>query len=133
MENVSISQKFSFEWSGGFSYLTYLKKKHEITITEQLMEIESQNLILGAFPTKKKRSELCLHNIKELGLQSKINWFDLAFGILFALVTIFPLKLWFLIFTLWFLYRAFNTEAFLVDQPVDTTLGRKPPGGGWNE
>jgi hypothetical protein len=32
-------QPFSFEWNGGFSYLTYLKVKTDVTLSDQRLVI----------------------------------------------------------------------------------------------
>lgn len=115
-QNGTISQQpFSFEWNGGFSYLTYLKVKTDVTLSEQRMLINTKNYILGAFPGGSKTSEVTLANIKGLSVSSKINWFDLVFSILFVIVTFISMKLWFLLLTAFFIWRTFNTCISITD------------------
>ncbi|MUT64926.1 hypothetical protein [Paenibacillus sp. NEAU-GSW1] len=113
-ENIS-QQPFTFEWNGGFSYLTYLKVKTDVTLSEQKLLINTKNYILGAFPGSSKTTEVTMSNIKNLAVSSKINWFDLVFSILFAVVTLISMKLWFLLLTAFFIWRTFNTCISITD------------------
>ncbi|MGX4583036.1 hypothetical protein [Paenibacillus chitinolyticus] len=100
---------FSFVWNGGFSYITYLKKKSNVTISSDRLMIAVQNFILGAFPSSLKTTELTFSNIKTVSIGSRINWFDLIFSTLFIIVTVISKSLWPLLLTAFFLWRTFNT------------------------
>lgn len=106
---------FSFVWNGGFSYITYLKKKSDVAILSDKLKITVQNFILGAFPNSPKSMEVAFSNIKSVSLSSKINWFDLVFSMLFIIVTLISMSFWPLLLTALFLWRTFNTCVSITD------------------
>lgn len=109
------NRDFTLVWNGGFSYLTYLKKKSHVTLSNDNLIIRAQNYILGAFPSNPKTSELPLTNIRKVSVGSKLNWFDMVFAILFAIVTLITMSFWPLLFTALFLLRTFNTTISITD------------------
>jgi hypothetical protein len=115
-QNQTKHEEFSFVWDGGFSYLTYLKKKSNVTLTNQKLVINTQNFILGAFPNRLKTTELALTNIKALSTGSRINWFDLVFSVLFVIITLISMKFWPLVLTVIFVLHTFNTNIFITDK-----------------
>ncbi|SFM25354.1 hypothetical protein SAMN03159341_12263 [Paenibacillus sp. 1_12] len=108
-------EEFSFEWNGGFSYLTYLKKKSTVTVTDQHLHIKAQNFLLGIFPTHPRITELPLTHVRGLSIASKINWFDLVFSILFVIVTLITMSFWPLVLTIVFILCTFNTSIYITD------------------
>jgi len=116
-QNESTDQQaFTFEWSGGISYLTYLKVKTDVSLSERQVVVKKKNYILGAFPGGTKTTEMALANIARLTVGPKINWFDLMYSILFTVITLISMKLWFLILTAFFVWRTFNTCINIVDK-----------------
>lgn len=121
MENIDTTKQapdtreFSFVWNGGFSYLTYLKKKSTVIISEQHLQINTQNFYLGVIPARPRTTELSFHNVREVALASEINWFDLVFSILFLIATLITMKFWFLVLTAIFLLCTFNTSVRITD------------------
>lgn len=113
--NPAHPQSFSFEWNGGFSYLTYPKVKTDVTLSDQRLVVNTKNYILGAFPGRQKSTEIALANIKSISVSAKINWFDLVFSILFIVVTLFSMSLWPLLLTAFFAWRTFNTCICITD------------------
>jgi len=109
-------QSFSFEWNGGFSYLTYLKVKTDVTLSDQRLVINTKNHVLGAFPGRQKTTEIALANIKSLSVAAKIDWFDLVFSILFVVVTFISMSFWPLLLTAFFAWRTFNTCICITDR-----------------
>ncbi|MCT1398102.1 hypothetical protein M4D81_03690 [Paenibacillus sp. p3-SID867] len=109
------NRDFTLVWNGGFSYLTYLKKKSHVTLSNDNLIIRAQNYILGAFPSNPKTSELPLTNIRKVSVGSKLNWFDMVFAILFAIVTLITMSFWPLLLTALFLLRTFNTTISITD------------------
>ncbi|MDH6429053.1 MULTISPECIES: hypothetical protein [unclassified Paenibacillus] len=110
------NKAFSFVWNGGFSYLTYLKKTCHIDIAEEHLNVQSRSYILGVFATQPKNEQWPLASIRSVQTGLKINWFDLVFAILFAIVGLAAIKFWPLILTAFFLLRCFNTSISITDQ-----------------
>ncbi|MGG3740543.1 hypothetical protein [Paenibacillus chibensis] len=119
-ETKVTNRDFTLVWNGGFSYLTYLKKKSDATLSKGNLIIKAQNYILGAFPSRPKTNELPITNIKKVSVGSKINWFDMVFAILFAIVSLITMTFWPLLLTALFLLRTFNTTISITD-----TLGNR--------
>ncbi|MHB0862661.1 hypothetical protein ACYCS5_15800 [Paenibacillus sp. SEL3] len=103
-------KNFTFEWNGGFSYLTYLKKKTTVTFEDEKLLLTRQNFILGAFPLQPSTQDIPLTHINSVAVGSKINWFDLVFAILFVFVTLITMNFFPLLLTVLFLWRTFNTN-----------------------
>jgi hypothetical protein len=118
MNNEDVKENeilYEFVWNGGFSYLTYLKIETQASLIDQKLIISTQSFVLGAFPLRKKITELSLDHIRTLSTGSKINWFDLIFSILFILLTLISMSFWPLVPTVLFLLRTFNTSIFITD------------------
>ncbi|MGQ4680707.1 hypothetical protein [Paenibacillus polymyxa] len=109
-ETPSTPKNFTFEWNGGFSYLTYLKKRTTATLEGEKLLLTRQNLILGAFPLQPSTQDIPLTHINSIAVGSKINWFDLVFAILFVFVTLITMNFLPLLLTALFLWRTFNTN-----------------------
>lgn len=112
----STSDNFAFVWSGGFSYLTYLKKTSTVSLSSDQLTVRSQNFVLGAFPTRPKSAQLPFSTISGVSVGPTINWFDMVFAILFAVVTIATMAFWPLLLTAFFLLRTFNTTVSITDK-----------------
>ncbi|KAF6627801.1 hypothetical protein H6F38_21960 [Paenibacillus sp. EKM208P] len=109
-QTPSTPKNFNFEWNGGFSYLTYLKKRTTATFEGEKLLLTRQNFILGAFPLQPSTQDIPLTNINSIAVGSKINWFDLVFAILFVFVTLITMNFLPLLLTTLFLWRTFNTN-----------------------
>lgn len=114
MTTQNQSQKFSFKWSGGFSYFTYLKKNTVATITNQKISVITENLLLGVIPMQKSTKEIDINDITSISTGLKINWFDLVSAGLFLILSLLTLSFWPLILTVLFLLLTFNTSINIV-------------------
>ncbi|URJ36731.3 hypothetical protein MF625_001173 [Paenibacillus polymyxa] len=109
-QTPSTPKNFTFEWNGGFSYLTYLKKRTTATLEGEKLLLTRQNLILGAFPLQPSTQDIPLTHINSIAVGSKVNWFDLVFAILFVFVTLITMNFLPLLLTALFLWCTFNTN-----------------------
>ncbi|MNC11005.1 hypothetical protein D3C75_586880 [compost metagenome] len=116
IQTESDNREYTFVWNGGFSYVTYLKKKSTVVLSRDRLTIAVQNFILGAFANSPKTTEITFSNIKDVSIGSKINWFDLIFSILFTIVTFISMSLWPLLLTVFFIWRTFNTCIRITDR-----------------
>lgn len=74
-------------WKGGFSYLTYLLRESTVTLREQEVQVQTVSKILGIFSLDTKQQQLTYSDIQKVSVGNSINWFQLLFAILFAVIS----------------------------------------------
>lgn len=121
-QDESKAETFSFTWNGGFSYLTYLKKTTNATLTESTIHLESQNRVLGVYPTSPKTVHLPLDQVVGISLRTRVNWFDLIYAIGFSVLTLLTMKWVFTIGAALFLLCSFHLNIILTNRLGNSVL-----------
>lgn len=115
----AVPKEYLFKWVKQFSYLTLKTVETKAVLKESSLNLQSQTFHLGIFKGKPKTINLSLSDIQQVQIKRLINYFDIAFAIMFIIAGFINL-LFFLVAAV-FLWTGINTSIVIFTKSHGTT------------